>query len=90
MSEKKLCKKCLLSDIDKDGYFKSLAEYIANIDPKIKSKPAEYERRLNICRECDDLLEGMCRKCGCYVELRAAIDRNVCPGNTDRWKGQAQ
>ena len=38
-----------------------------------------YENRLKICKECDDLVAGTCLKCGCYVELRAAVTRNKCP-----------
>ena len=31
------------------------------------------------CKNCDLLLSGMCRACGCFVELRAAIAANRCP-----------
>ena len=51
----------------------------ASGDPEIKADEALYEERLAVCKECDLLLEGMCRICGCYVELRAAIEKNACP-----------
>ena len=31
-------------------------------------------------KECEKLLSGMCRMCGCYVEMRAAIALRDCPG----------
>ncbi len=74
------CRKCLTRDmIGKEEYFRSLREYIANLDPDIKADEALYEERLAVCKECDLLLEGMCRICGCYVELRAVVAKNICP-----------
>jgi hypothetical protein len=66
--------------VGQEEYFRSLHEYIENLDPDIKASEALYEQRLGKCRECDMLFQGMCRKCGCYVELRAAVEKNVCPG----------
>lgn len=75
----RFCKKCLTRDLmDKDAYFKDLQEMIANIDPERKTPSDLYESRLTICKECDYLADGMCRACGCYVELRAAIRTNSC------------
>ena len=74
------CRKCLTRDmVGKEEYFRSLREYIANLDPEIKADEALYEERLAVCKECDLLLEGMCRSCGCYVELRAVVAKNICP-----------
>ena len=77
----RVCKKCLTRDmIGKEEYFRSMREYIDNLDIDVKAPDELYEKRLAACRECDFLLEGMCRKCGCYVEMRAAVIRNSCPG----------
>ena len=65
--------------MDQDEYFKTLQDYIDNLDIDIKAEKDLYEERLDICTMCDLLLEGMCRTCGCYVELRAAISKNYCP-----------
>ena len=74
------CRKCLTRDmLDKEEYFRSLREYIENLDVDIKASEPLYEERLAVCRECELLLEGMCRSCGCYVELRAAVENNYCP-----------
>ena len=59
--------------------YRSLREYIDNLDPDIKAGEELYEKRLFVCKNYDLLLEGMCRSCGCYVELRAVIMKNVCP-----------
>ena len=74
------CRKCLTRDmIGQEAYFRSLRDYIANLDPDIKAAEPLYEERLTVCKECEFLLEGMCRSCGCYVELRAAVGKNICP-----------
>lgn len=77
---RRFCRKCLIRDMEgREDYLRSLREYIDNLDVDIKSPPKLYEDRLAVCRECDLLLEGMCRSCGCYVELRAAVEKNSCP-----------
>jgi len=81
---KRICRKCLTRYMDKDAYFENLHTYIANIDDEIKVEKPLYEERLSLCKECDLLADGMCRACGCYVELRAAIRKNGCP--YDKWK----
>lgn len=84
MEDKRVCKKCLTRDmIGQDIYFKNLQEYIENIEKDIKAEDGLYESRLQVCVSCDNLLEGMCRTCGCYVELRAAMTKNKCP--SEKW-----
>lgn len=76
----RVCKKCLMRDMmDKQEYFQNLQDYIDNLDPETKVSDEIYEQRLNVCIQCELLLEGMCRSCGCYVELRAALIKNYCP-----------
>lgn len=79
------CKKCLVKDMPEDAYFKNLYEYINSIDKDIKVCDEEYERRLELCKVCDNLLNGMCRKCGCFVELRAAMKTKNCPDMSKKW-----
>ena len=75
------CKRCLTREMaDQAKEFQNIRDYIDNLDVDIKSPDVLYEERLSICKECDMLLAGMCRKCGCYVELRAAVTKNYCPG----------
>ncbi|MDE6168366.1 MAG: hypothetical protein K2G28_07905 [Acetatifactor sp.] len=76
----RFCRKCLTRELaDSEETYKNLWEYIDNLDADIKSPEELYQERLEICRKCDLLLEAMCRSCGCYVELRAAVERNGCP-----------
>ena len=67
----RICKKCLLREMDEAGFFQNMYDYIARIPADDKTPEEEYERRLSICKECEKLLSGMCRMCGCYVEMRA-------------------
>ena len=66
----RICKKCLLREMDEAGFFQNMYDYIARIPADDKTPEEEYERRLSICKECEKLLSGMCRMCGCYVEMR--------------------
>jgi hypothetical protein len=84
-NEKRICKKCLLADYPNAEYFTHLYEYINNLDEEIKVDDIEYERRLNLCVSCPDYYQGMCRVCGCFVELRAAIRENICAAPIQRW-----
>lgn len=77
---RRYCRKCLTRDMaGQEEYFKNLHEYIENIEPDMKVSNELYEQRLAVCKDCDLLLEGMCRSCGCYVELRAVMKKNACP-----------
>lgn len=83
MEEKRICKRCLLRDMDKDVYYKDMKEYIESLDEEVKADSALYESRLQKCSNCDYLNAGLCRACGCYVEMRAAVTNNSCP--YERW-----
>lgn len=76
---KRICKKCLLRDLDESTYYKELKEYLEQLDEEDKAEQVLYEQRLAACKECDYLNAGMCRACGCYVEMRAAMKGNRCP-----------
>lgn len=76
----RICKKCLTREMEEqEEYFRSLREYIENLDMDIKAPQSLYEKRLAVCKDCELLFQGMCRSCGCYVELRAAVTKNACP-----------
>jgi len=81
----RVCKKCLVRDFDEGELFRTMQEYIARIDEEIKTPREEYENRLQICTECDRLLNGMCGVCGCYVEMRAAVKHHYCPAVRKKW-----
>ena len=82
----KHCLKCLLREMDQDAYFQNLHDLIQNMDADVKAEASLYEERLQICKSCDYLREGMCGACGCYVELRAAVAAQSCP--YEHWAAQ--
>lgn len=71
--------------MEEGEYFKNLYDYIQRLPADDKVPEEIYEERLNICKECNNLQNGMCRICGCYVELRAAMKVRDCPGLPARW-----
>lgn len=80
MENRRVCKRCLTRDMaDQESVFQNLHEYIKNLDQDIRAEDGLYESRLSVCLSCDKLLQGMCRVCGCYVELRAAVAARSCP-----------
>jgi hypothetical protein len=85
MEQKRICKRCLLSDIVPEEYLENMRIYIKGLDETIKTDDITYKDRLMICKECDQLNEGICRICGCFVEYRAAISRKSCPAVDPKW-----
>lgn len=81
----RICRKCLLQDMDEEEYFSDMRRYIENIDKDLKVDNQLYQERLSFCRECENLLSGMCRICGCFVEMRAVMRKNYCPGSPKKW-----
>ncbi len=76
----RFCRRCLTRELaGQEETYRTIREYIDNLDPDAKADGKVYEERLEICRGCEMLLQGMCRSCGCYVELRAAMEKNNCP-----------
>ncbi len=79
------CKKCLLAETGLSAEYENVKQFI-EVLPEIHKVPQEvYEARLNICKECENLADGTCIKCGCYVEIRAIKNRMSCPDEKDRW-----
>lgn len=76
----RFCRKCLTGELaEAADTYRTIREHIENLDPDVRTDEELYGKRLDICRECEWLLTGMCRSCGCYVELRAAMIKNSCP-----------
>ena len=75
-----VCRKCLIADFPRGAELrKILEERLEQIPPEEKVSDEEYRARLRECRRCDQLHEGTCAACGCYVELRAARKAKHCP-----------
>lgn len=87
MQEKvRVCRKCLLEEMDEEEIYTDLQKYIGQIPEEERTGEEEYRKRLQKCRECEQLLSGMCRICGCYVELRAAVRNRSCPLVHPKWQ----
>ncbi|MCM1114451.1 MAG: DUF6171 family protein [Clostridium sp.] len=64
--------------------YNTVYEYISNLDCDLKVSTELYEKRLSLCKACDNLIAGMCLKCGCYVEIRAVLKNKNCANYDDR------
>lgn len=74
------CKRCLIREMaGQEQLYETIKRYVEDIDPQERTGPELYEERLSTCKACEYVLEGMCRACGCYVELRAATADQECP-----------
>lgn len=86
---KRFCRKCLLREMMENGAleesYRNMYERIELMDADLRCAGEDYEKRLAQCKECNNLLDGMCRLCGCYVELRAAVKKNSCPATPKQW-----
>lgn len=78
------CKRCLLREAAEEDTWRAVRERISMIPDGERADEALYRERLDACRKCDRLLSGVCMKCGCYVEFRAAYRRMKCPDAGDR------
>ncbi|MCI5735114.1 MAG: DUF6171 family protein [Eubacterium sp.] len=82
----KKCKRCLLSEAGENKSYTTVREYLDNLDDSLKADDKTYKSRLDECKKCDFLISGMCLKCGCYVEIRAALkDKHCADYNNKIW-----
>ncbi len=79
-----VCKKCLLLEAGEEKSFIGVKDYIDTIDNSLKVNDDLYLKRLSFGKECDNLISGMCLKCGCYVEIRAVFRNKSCPDFDDK------
>lgn len=75
---KQLCKKCLLLEAGENATFQTISDYLNTLDQSLLVGNELYNKRLAFCKKCEYLISGMCRKCGCYVEIRAALKDKAC------------
>lgn len=73
-----ICKKCLLRELA-EADAKMIENYKTAIKEHDRAEEEVYEKRLQICKECELLNAGTCGACGCYVELRALAKTGKCP-----------
>lgn len=77
--------RCLLFEAGERDLAEAVKEYISTLGEEIKAPEELYKTRLEVCRGCENLLSGTCLKCGCYVEMRAAVKGNRCPSEKSLW-----
>lgn len=78
------CKRCLLREMAEASALDGITERINELSPDEKADDELYSQRLNECKKCEHLISGVCMKCGCYVEFRAAFKKQNCPNAKDR------
>lgn len=79
------CLRCILLQSGEDETYKLILEKIKLLPESKKADDDLYHKRLEICKQCDNLDSGLCLKCGCYVEWRAAVKLSHCPLKKKRW-----
>ena len=78
------CRKCELAKQYGGGLEEYLLRYLAQLTPEEQAEDVTYARRLACCGKCTWYGEHMCRACGCYVQLRAAVKGQNCP--YEKWE----
>lgn len=78
------CKKCLLREMAEQDVLESITVRIDKLSENEKTDEEIYSKRLNECKNCENLISGVCMKCGCYVEFRAAFKKQKCPDVKNR------
>lgn len=78
------CKKCLLLEAGESVTYKEIMDYVATLDKNDLVSDTVYASRISHCKQCDMLISGMCRKCGCYIEIRARLKNTDCPDFDNR------
>lgn len=80
------CKKCLGFGKEGENLQEIIKGYIDGIDTGMKVDDTTYKKRLDECEECSDLMNGMCRHCGCFCIIRAIKKNQYCPHPLgDKW-----
>lgn len=82
------CRKCELAKQYGGGLEEYLLRYLAQLTPEEQAEDVTYARRLACCGKCTWYMEHMCRACGCYVQLRAAVKEQNCPYGKWEQKGE--
>lgn len=79
------CRRCLFREMSDSAYYKYVQDYLDSLLPEDKAADHCYEERLQYCKQCTYIQNGVCRLCGCFVEIRAAGIHRHCPHTPPKW-----
>lgn len=85
VNPKKPCIRCLLKEMGEEELLEIISCFKDSIPKEEQANEKEYQQRLELCRKCQWLNQGVCGKCGCFVEARAYRQRARCPHEHPRW-----
>lgn len=80
-----VCEKCLFREMSDNEYFRYIQNYLTTMEQDSRVTDIEYSERLEECKICRYLQNGMCRLCGCFVEIRCASKNRHCPDTSPKW-----
>ena len=75
----------MLQEIDPEGIYKNIRHLMEQMPDELRTDEALYQKRLAACAVCEQLHDGVCGLCGCFVELRAAKRLLSCPQGDAAW-----
>ncbi|WP_416390437.1 DUF6171 family protein [Vallitalea guaymasensis] len=76
---KYICKRCMVFQEDEAELLPKIQSYIDTLDNSIRVHETIYQERLQHCENCSDLINGICKHCGCFVLVRAIKRKLHCP-----------
>ena len=80
------CRNCVAFEDQSKELHELIEKYVMNLEENQRVEQEQYEARLQACKSCEALQNGMCRYCGCFVLLRAAKKALSCPNpKVSRW-----
>lgn len=53
--------------------YEDIKSRIEKLSESDRTDERTYNSHIEICKTCEHLISGVCMKCGCYVEFRAAF-----------------
>ncbi|MDR2657116.1 MAG: DUF6171 family protein [Oscillospiraceae bacterium] len=87
-TDTRICRCLLRDDPSQQELMRTVSEYVASIPSGLRVCDAAYKARLETCARCGHIVSGICRLCGCYVEVRAVKRRMGCPDIPSQWGAQ--
>lgn len=74
-----------MDELDYDETYEDIKRYISDFPKEKRASDEVYSERLGKCKACEELENGICRKCGCFVELRALKKEMYCASEEKKW-----